>query len=323
MVARPGCSRPGSLIGGLLGPLAGGFLTAYSLRLPFYVYAVSLLVAGAIGAVFLQAAHLRPATAPVETGTPEAVVTRLRDVWKHRGYQAAVTVNFAIGWSFFGIRASLVPLYVLDVLHRSAVWIGVGFLCTSVAQASLLLVAGRFVDRRGRRPAMLAGTSVSALALAALAIGRGLPLFLVAMAILGVGGALVSTGPGAVVGDVLRGRGGKVVAVFQMSSDLGAITGPIVAGLLADAVSFEASFLACVVVMLVGTAMALRMPETLVEDAHPARSDQQADDDQNDTPKELGAHDRHDAGNDKNHRDDPEDKVHVTPPSGGPVPPEA
>ena len=54
-----GLFQSGFLIGGLLGPLVGGFLTDYSLRLPFYVYAVSLIAAGSIAAVFLQSAKLR------------------------------------------------------------------------------------------------------------------------------------------------------------------------------------------------------------------------------------------------------------------------
>jgi MFS family permease len=37
----------------------------------------------------------------------------------------------------------------------------------------------------------------------------------------------------------MQGRGGKVVAVFQMASDAGAIIGPLAAGWLADAASFQ------------------------------------------------------------------------------------
>ncbi len=49
-----GLFQSGFLIGGLLGPLVGGFLTDYSLRLPFYVYAVSLIAAGSIGCGLLD-----------------------------------------------------------------------------------------------------------------------------------------------------------------------------------------------------------------------------------------------------------------------------
>lgn len=258
-----GLFQSGFLIGGLLGPLVGGFLTDVSLRLPFYVYAVSLIAAGSIGALFLSSARLRD---DVDTGADEepSTATSLREAWAHPSYQAAVVVNFAIGWAFFGVRMSLVPLFVLEALDERAVWTGVGFVCASLAQVGFLVVAGRFVDRKGRRPAMIAGTAVAGASLLALAVTTSLPVFLAAMTAMGVGGAFMGTAPGAIVGDVMAGRGGRVVAVFQMASDAGAITGPLAAGWLADQLSFGAAFAACAVVLFIGTAAAVRMPETLV-----------------------------------------------------------
>lgn len=264
-----GLFQSGFLIGGLLGPLVGGFLTDWSLRLPFFVYAVSLIAAGSIGAVFLQGAQSRELTTGEPNPEPaeEEGATSLSSAWGHPGYRAAVAVNFAVGWSFFGIRASLVPLFVTEALDARSLWTGVGFLCSSLAQAALLLGAGTFVDRRGRRPAMVIGCTVAMLALATLALADSLPVFLAAMTAVGVGGAFVGTAPGAVVGDIMHGRGGKVVAVFQMSSDAGAITGPLVAGWLADSVSFSAAFAASAAVLLVALVLALRMPETLLKSA--------------------------------------------------------
>jgi MFS family permease len=263
-----GLFQSGFLIGGLLGPLAGGFLTDYSLRLPFYVYAVSLIAAGGIASLFLSNTRLRPGTSgdgdlgSVEEAEEEPA-TPLREALAHPAYRAAVAVNFAIGWAFFGVRMSLIPLFVTEGLHVRVIWIGVGFLCTSLAQVSSLVVAGRFVDSAGRRPAMVIGCLVAGLALLSFAVTRSLPLFLVAMTALGVGGAFVSTAPGAVVGDIMRGRGGKVVAVFQMAADAGTISGPLAAGWLADQVSFSAAFAACAVVVFAAMIAALRMPETL------------------------------------------------------------
>jgi MFS family permease len=276
-----GLFQSGFLIGGLLGPLVGGFLTEYSLRLPFFVYAVSLVAAGSIGAVFLRAARPRTRLArdhdpracePSQPAGPPAphehvLNTSLRDAWAHPAYRAAVAVNFAIGWSFFGVRASLIPLFVTEALHQRALWIGVGFLCSSLVQASFLTTAGRFVDRHGRRPAMIGGTLTAGASLGLLALSTALPLYLVAMTAIGLGGAFVGTAPGAVVGDIMRGRGGSVVAVFQMASDAGSITGPLAAGWLADTASFGAAFGACAVVMAAAAAMAVRMPETLVRSA--------------------------------------------------------
>lgn len=275
-----GLFQSGFLIGGLLGPLAGGFLTEYSLRLPFYVYAVSLLAAGTIATIFLSTARLRPATGTddtldhLEEGTAPGVTalaepaaestTSLREAWGHASYRAAIAVNFAIGWAFFGVRMSLIPLFVTEGLHASVVWIGVGFLCTSLAQVTCLVFAGRFVDSSGRRPAMVIGCLVAGSALGILALTHVLVVFIAAMTALGVGGAFVGTAPGAVVGDVMRGRGGRVVAVFQMASDAGIITGPLTAGWLADSVSFSAAFVACAIVVFAAMLVAMRMPETLV-----------------------------------------------------------
>ena len=55
-----------------------------------------------------------------------------------------------------------------------------------------------------------------------------IPVFLVAMFIVGVSGALASASSPAILGDVTGGAPrGPVVAAYQMSSDLGAIIGPI------------------------------------------------------------------------------------------------
>jgi MFS family permease len=87
----------------------------------------------------------------------------------------------------------------------------------------------------------------------------------------GVGSAFLGTVPAAVVGDVMRGRGGRVVAVFQMASDLGAILGPLVAGLLVQSLAYPWAWSVTACVLLAGVLMALRMPETLVLE-EPART---------------------------------------------------
>ncbi len=67
----------------------------------------------------------------------------------------------------------------------------------------------------------------------------------------------------------MHGRGGPAIAVYQMSSDLGAFAGPLIAGLLVDAFSFSWAFAATAAVCLAGTATALAMPETLHKKATP------------------------------------------------------
>jgi len=250
----------GFLIGGLLGPLLGGTLTGISVRLPFFVYAASLLVAGAIGAVFLAQARLRTER-PAES-KEDAQPTTLREAFGHRAYLTALVVNFGTGWGLFGVRMSLIPLFVTEAMGLGPFWVGVGFLCSSLTHASFLIPAGKYVDQVGRKPAMVVGGSVAGGAMLLIAASTQLWLYLAAMLLFGAGSAFMGSAPGAVVGDVMRGRGGKVVAVFQMSSDLGAILGPLAAGLLADTVSFGAAFALTAGVLFAGVAMSSRMPET-------------------------------------------------------------
>jgi MFS family permease len=283
-----GLFQAGFLIGGVLGPVFGGYLTDYSLRLPFYVYAVSLIAAGSIGAVFLksstQRADLVSATElPVDEAVgmegPSAVAapdpaavtdapppsTTLAEAWAHPGYRAAIAVNFATGWALFGIRFSLIPLFVTESMGLRPVWTGYGFLCSAGAQAAALLYAGQFVDRVGRRPAMILGTTIAGTALLVLAVSTALPMFLLSMTATGIGAAFIGTAPGAVVGDIMRGRSGRVVAVFQMASDAGSISGPLLAGALTDTISYGAAFGVCAVVLFLASALSWRMPETLVK----------------------------------------------------------
>jgi MFS family permease len=283
-----GLFQGGFLIGGLIGPAMGGVLSGLSLRLPFFVYAGTLLVAGAIAAVFLaQARTARPApetatatgtgTGPEATpetgaapgpGGDEAGETPLRvgEALRNRAYQAALAANFATGWALFGVRMSLVPLFVTENLREDVVWVGIGFVFSSLTHAVLLLPAGRYVDQVGRRAAMLRGGCIAGVSMLLLAFTSALPLYLLAMLMFGVGSAYLGTAPGAVVGDVMRGRGGRVVAVFQMASDLGAILGPVVAGELVRNLSYPVAWSVTAAVMVLAVLMTLRMPETLVPD---------------------------------------------------------
>ena len=158
------------------------------------------------------------------------------------------------------MRSSLIPLFVVEGLRRGPEWTGVGLVLGSAAQALLLLRAGRFTDQVGRRPALVLGSSLATASMVLLALSATMPAYLVSMGLLGAGAAFLGTAPAAVVGDTVRGRGGSVVAVFQMAGDLGAIVGPLVAGWLADSASYGAAWGSVAAVLAVGLVAALTMP---------------------------------------------------------------
>jgi MFS family permease len=255
-----GTYQTGFLLGAIAGPAFGGPLTAWSLRAPFFVYAATLLVAGGVAMVFLARTALHEHE--VAAGTADVAPTSLGTALRSSAYRAAVANNFAVGWAIFGVRSSLIPLFVVEGLRLGPEWTGAGLVLSAVVQALVLIPAGRLVDTRGRRPFLQSGAVFSMVAGVVMALAGGAPLFMIGMALYGTGSALLSVSCAAVVGDVIGGRGSTPVAAFQMASDAGAFLGPLVAGLLADAASFEVAFLATAAVSGLAFATTLVMPET-------------------------------------------------------------
>ena len=84
--------------------------------------------------------------------------------------------------------------------------------------------------------------------------------FLLSMALFGLAASLLGSAPAALVADVSPARGGRVVAVFQMAADLGAIGGPLIAGWLTDVASFQVAFAVTAAVLGASVVTALAMP---------------------------------------------------------------
>lgn len=254
-----GSFQSGFLVGGIVGPAFGGPLTEWSIRAPFFVYAATLAAAGAVAMVFLARTSLRDKDA-----APGAAVspTSLAKAFRARAYRSAVVNNFSNGWSIFGVRAALVPIFVVEGLKVGAAWTGIGLVLGALTQVLVLIPAGRLADTRGRKPYLMAGAALALAAGVILAFSTTIPPYLAAMAVFGAASALIGVSSAAVVGDVIGGRGGKPVAVYQMAADLGTFTGPLVAGALSDAFGFESAFFATAAVSLIALLTVVRMPET-------------------------------------------------------------
>ncbi len=248
-----GIFQGGFLIGGMAGPAIGGLLAAISLRAPFFFYAGTLVIAGVVGLVLLQ-----PATTRVNSSTqpPIPLATVLRD----RRFRAACIANFAQGWGSIGVRSTLIPVLIVELLHETAVWTGIAFAIAAVAQTLSLGPAGRFVDTVGRRPAIIGAYALGAATLIAIPFAGSLWLLIVLLCLYGVAAAFMGTAPAAAVGDAAEGRSGKPVAIFSAFSDAGAIVGPLAAGALLDAFSYPAAFASAAALMLIAALYAIRMP---------------------------------------------------------------
>lgn len=259
-----GFYQGGFLVGGMAGPALGGLLATISLTAPFFFYAGTLAVAGLVGVVLLRRAPQHSSTTVTAPPVPLGVV--LRDV----RFRIACVANFAQGWSSLGVRSALVPVLVVEVLRGPTAWTGLLFAASAVAQTIALAPAARFVDTVGRRPAVIGSFAVAAVTLFAVSLAPDVWTLGALLCVYGVATAFMGTAPAALVGDAAGARGGRPVAIFSMCSDVGAIAGPLVAGLLVDTVSYPAAFGVAAVLLAVAAGAAIRLPRTATGTPTPA-----------------------------------------------------
>jgi DHA1 family multidrug resistance protein-like MFS transporter len=244
------------LIGLVCGPAVGTVAT-FSLRLPFFLYAGTLVVAGIIGLSALRHSEL----AARDSARSEPMALRL--ALGQRAYLAALAAAFAGDFALVGARSAMLPLYVREDLDLSSSWVYAAFLIVSLVSGALLLPMGKVADTVGRRPVIALGLVVGAVAFLVLPTVPAIAGLVIATLLIGVAAASDSVAPGAVMGDVVAGRGGTVVAVFQMAGDLGTVLGPVVTGFVADQAGYSPAFVLCAVVCVLPLLIVLAAPETL------------------------------------------------------------
>jgi MFS family permease len=248
------------LLGSVGGPLVGGLLAGASIKVPFISYGITILLAA-----FVTWFFLRNSTLAMRVQSQNAELT-VRAALRNRAYGASLAASFANGWMVFGVRFSVLPLFVVAVLHEDKVVAGLALSVFAAGTAVVLLISGRLADTVGRRPMALWGLGVSSVGAFGLGFAPSAPLFIVACAIAGIGSGLVNPAMTAAVADVIgpEARGGPVLAAFQMAADFGGITGPLIAGALADLWSYEAAFVLTGLISLLAFVVWLMAPETLL-----------------------------------------------------------
>jgi MFS family permease len=252
-----GFFQGGFLLGGMTGPAIGGLLALVSIRAPFFFYAGTLAVAGIVGLLLLSPGQSADGSGP---GGASAASVPFRTVAADPRFQAACLTNLAQGWTSFGVRSALIPVLVVEVLHHSTTWTGIAFACAAITQTIALAPAGKFVDTVGRRPAMIGGGLLAGASIMVVPFAPNLTVLIIALCAYGIAAAFLGTAPAASVGDATGGSRGTPVAVFSMFSDVGAIVGPIVAGLLADRFSYGWAFAVGAGLLIMAAGYSVRMP---------------------------------------------------------------
>jgi MFS family permease len=248
----------GFIAGGVAGPAFGGALLAISPRAPFFIYTALLIVAGSVSLIFLHEKRLGSASKSVLSDGPALTI---REALTIRPYLYSLFLAFLGSWIFFGMRSSILPLYAIDDLGVSTAVVGLSFTLALIAQGAVMVRAGKYSDKNGRRPVILVGFVITLVSLILLALSTNVTLYLISMLVLGLGAGF-ATSAGAIVGDVIKGKSGKVYAFWQMAGDAGMMVGPLLLGVVADLFTYRTAVLVSALVFSLAIVIAIRIPET-------------------------------------------------------------
>jgi MFS family permease len=247
----------GLIAGGVAGPAFGGALIALSPRAPFFIYSGLLIAAGTVSLIYLHESRL---SAKIEKDSEELALT-IREALQIKPYLYSLFLAFLGSWVLFGMRSSILPLFVVEDLGASASIVGLSFTIALVAQGAVMVRAGKYSDKNGRKPVILVGFTIVMAALMLLVFATNIYFYFVAMIVMGLGAGFAASA-GAIVGDVIKGKSGKVYAFWQMSGDAGMMVGPVLLGFISDYFSYRATIAVSAAVFSLAILAALRIPET-------------------------------------------------------------
>jgi MFS family permease len=247
------------LVGSVCGPVLGSLTAGLGLSAPFAIYGVALLVAAAV--VYFRLRHSALAgPAEAESDPPVTLGMALRN----RAYRSALFSNFATGWSVFGLRIALVPLFVTEVLMRGPRVAGLALATFAAGNVAATIPSGYLSDRIGRRTLLIVGLTASGVATIMVGLASSLTLFLAGAVVAGAAAGMFTSPQQAAVADIVgnKSRGGTAVASYQMMADAGAIVGSLAVGELAQHFSFGSAFVISGMILLVAAIFWVFAPET-------------------------------------------------------------
>jgi MFS family permease len=204
-----------------------------------------------------EAASHPPAGAAFETRHVFTLVS-FREPALSSASQAGLVnnLNDGLAWGLFPLLfatagLSLTQIGALAALYP-AVW-GLGQLLT-----------GPLSDRVGRKPFIVGGMLLQAMALCIVAIGHSFPVWAAALALLGAGTAMVYPTLLAAIGDVAHPAWrARAVGVYRLWRDGGFAVGALLAGIIADLAGIRAAtWVVAALTAASGLSAAVRMYET-------------------------------------------------------------
>ena len=149
-----------------------------------------------------------------------------------------------VGTAGIGMVSPLLPVFAKD-LGATGVWLGLAFSGFALTQGTITPFIGRVSDRLGRKPFIFAGLLVYAAAGLAYLLATTYWQIILIRLCSGVGTAFIFPVTAAYVGEMAPPqREGAYMGTFAMAQTIGFGSGPLLGGVLRDALGIDAVFLA-------------------------------------------------------------------------------
>lgn len=171
-----------------------------------------------------------------------------------------------------GAVLPVLPRYVHGPLGAGNVAVGVVIGAYAVSGLLLRPFAGRFADRRGRKPTVVVGALLVAAGGFLYLVPAGVAGLIGARLVLGVGEGTVFTAGSAWIVDIAPvERRGRVIGLYGLAVWSGLSVGPLLGELIQHSAGYTAVWLFAGISPLVGAAIALRLPDPFRPLAHAER----------------------------------------------------
>lgn len=162
-----------------------------------------------------------------------------------------------------GMLILATPLFATGPLGADPVGVGIAVGAFSITALLLRPWSGRESDRRGRRPLLVAGAILAALAILAHTLIADLAILVVLRLVLGVAEALFFVAGFAMLADLApRGREGEALSFNSLALYLGIALGPLLGEALIGIGGFNLAWIGAASLSLLAAGLSLRLPLT-------------------------------------------------------------
>lgn len=225
------------LVGVGFGPALGGLLAdTFGLETPFFVVAVAAVLTALYSYVRL------PETLTADLADAATDKTRPRHsrlaLLRSTDFLALGFVSIGVFSVRAGVRQTLVPLQLNQVLGVEVTQLGVLFTALGVIGIVLIWPAGWATDRFGHKLVIVPTALLISIGIGIVAFADTLPVFIAGLTISAVGSSITGPAPAAYVAELVsEEQRGAAMGLYRTFGDVGVVLSPVLSGLLADAVS--------------------------------------------------------------------------------------